>query len=451
MARAMFSIILLLLSVGMYFLERYGYNDRPTLTHVGAILVTLAYLWVFLRDSQAVVMTSFFQIYYMLGMMLSAAIISFGTFMIEVGRFGTANGFFWVLLGYLVAGMEATRAGYNLAGRLRFTNGMMRPSDGLNKALIWAFTGVVLLMALYVFLRTGGPILQGVDRVTFWKTLAPAGTKILPSLVTQSFFFAAFYFLWIKRSEKSAGLPILILVSYVLAGIFVLGEKFSLFINFLNAWLFIMPAFFDNVRLTWRSVISGMSIIAVLLTYIAFTYMMKGSNADFVLVRAALQAQLLWSIFDNTDVIAVLPQNSACYLGCGPFQSGRDFISFTYLPTGLFYFYQEGGSTLSGFMPALSIMTMGSLLTLFLHLLISFTLGFVQRKTVITLGSGNLLLGFLSFKIHFAIVVTWYVATFAPLRGLIAAVFLTIVYAVIFPRRKTAPALVPDGNRRAVA
>lgn len=430
--RALSSAALLLLSVCMYFIERESGGDWANWSHGIGMLLSFIYIWIFFRSHQAAVLTSFFQIYFMLGMMFSAAIISGGVYMIEIGRFGTQNGFFWVLVAYLVGGLEASRVGYNLAGRLRFGNGMLRPSDGINKLLIILFVGITLLLSAYVLLRSGGPVLRGVDRVTFWKTMAPAGTAIVPSLVSQSFFFAAFYYLWCRGTLRSMRLPLVIILAYVFVAVFVLGQKFSMFIIFINAWFLIAPAFFPNIRVRLRLIVVSLVLIVILIGFTAFTYVAGGKDVDFVLVRAALQAQLLWSVFEDTTNLSLLPQHAACYFGCGPFENGQDYISFRYLPIGLFYFYTDAGNTLSGFMPALSILTFGFLLSVFLHLLVSFSLGFIQRKLVMVLAHTNLLYGFLLFKFQFGLIFVWYVSSFDPINGLVATAALMLAYYAMF-------------------
>src|SRR3546814_20429850 len=80
----------------------------------------------------------------------------------------------------------------------------------------------------------GGPFLRGIDRVTFWQTMAPDGTTFLPSLTNQSFFFAAFYFLWQRRTGGSMFLPTIMVLGYVLTAILVLGQQFIIFILFLK-------------------------------------------------------------------------------------------------------------------------------------------------------------------------------------------------------------------------
>lgn len=432
--RPLLGLGLLILAVGSYFAERVDGGNWASWSHVLGGLLLVWYLRVFLHDHRAVVLTSFYQIYSSLGMLVSAAIISGGAYMIEVSHYGTSNGFFWVVIIYFVAGMEMTRIGYNLGGRIHLGMGAPRLSPSVAHLLLLLIVGATLIVAAYVFILTGGPLLSGVDRVTFWRTMAPAGTSLVPSLVTQSFFFAAFYFLWQRKSGGGMLLPTAVVICYILTALFVLGQKFSVFIIFLNTWLLLLPGILPDFRFKFKHLVMMAFVAVAVLLYVAATYILDGKDASFVITRAALQAQLLWSVFDEPGALSLLPQHPGCYFGCDLFASGQDYITYRYLPIVRYNHYAEVGTVLSGFMPALSILTLGMVTSISLHLTISFILGFAQRKMVASFANRNLIYGFLLFKAQFSITIMWFTSGSGPLRGLILTLALIAAYRFVLAK-----------------
>lgn len=432
--RFLLALCLLALAIGSYAAERVASGSWVSGNHALGLVLLVVYLWMFLRGHRAVVLTSFYAIFYSLGMLVSTAIIATGAHMIEIDHYGTANGAFWVMMIWFVAGMEVTRIGYKVGGRVHLGLAVRRLSLNISGLATLAAVGGTLGLSAYVFAATGGPLLLDVDRVTFWREMAPSGTTILPSVVNQSFFFAAFYYLWQRRSEHNMLLPTLIAVSYVLVALFVLGQKLSIFIIFINAWLLILPGVLPHFRFKMKHVAMMAVIAAALLFYVALTYFLNGRDISFILTRAALQAQLLWSVFEDPAAFKLLPQELNCYFGCGMFDSGIDYISQRYLPEMRYLVYSENENTLSGFMPALSILTFGPLVSFWLHLVVSFVLGFVQRKMVTSFSGGNVIYGFLLFKVHFSLAIMWFAAQEGPLNGLLATLALLLVYRLVFAR-----------------
>lgn len=417
-----------------FFVERLGNGDWAAWNYVIAFIILGFYLVILLRDHFAATLTSFYQIYYYLGMLASAAVISSGAHMIEIDRLGNANGLFWVLVIWFVAGMEATRIGYDFSGRVHFGQGIARLAPIINRVIILAVVGGVLAMAAYVFLVTGGPLLQDVDRVTFWRTMAPPGTSLLPSLVNQTFFFAAFYFLWQRRLKGGLLVPAFVIAGYILTALLVLGQKFSIFIVFLHTALLIIPGFFSKIHIKKRHILVAATIFVAILIYVAFTYILDNRGASFILTRIALQAQLLWSVLNDANAVPLLPSEPACHLRCDGFVSGMDYISKRYLPEVRYNHYSAGGTSLSGFMPALSFLTFGVLVSGLLHLVISFVLGFVQRKLVDSCDSGSAIYSFLLFKTQFSLVMIWFAAMNTALPGLAITLVLLFIFRVLLSK-----------------
>lgn len=429
--RPLLAIALLAMSTVFWFLERSSFSWGFSWHYGLAAILVIWYLRMLFRDNSAATLTSFYQLYFSFGMLISAAIVAGGAPMVEIGAQGSANGFFWLMFGFFIVGIEATFFGYRSADLVWLRWSALRLPSSMDRIIILAFILSSLLLSAYVFILTGGPVLSGVDRVTFWRTLAPPGSSILPSLIAQSFFFAAFLYLWRYRSAGKMLLPRLILIAYILAGVLILGQKFSLFVGFLNIWLIVLVGILPEFRFSARHIILGLLIAALLLIIVAISYILQDREAAFVLIRTALQSQLLWSVVDDPAALSLLPQRPECYFGCGLFKDGLDYIAFRYLPISLYNHYSEGGTVLSGFMPALPILTIGGILTLMIHCLLCFGLGFVQKKIAVALAEKQTVYGFLLFKLHFSITLIWFGGTQTAVLGVLITIAAMIVYRFV--------------------
>lgn len=429
--RWLLAALLIALSLMFWLWERSIHSLGFSLHYLLTAFVIARYLNLLLRDNTAATLTSFYQLYYGVGMLVSSAIISSEAEMIEIGATGTANGTFWLMLIFFVIGMEATVLGYRRGLRLRLSVPALRLPVGFDMAIMLLFIVPVLAIALYVILLTGGPVLRGIDRVTFWRYIAPTGTSILPTLVSQSFFFVAFIHLWRVRTKHSLTMTRLILVGYFLIGFFVLGQKFSLFILFINAWLIVKIGVTPSFRLKLSHLVSAIIMLAVLLLSVAISYMIDGQGLDFILVRAALQAQLLWSVSESMFQGIAPSLRPECYFGCDWYASGMDYISYMYLPVGTYDFYKNGGTVLSGFMPALPIFTLGPVFAAILHIIVGFFMGILQRKTTTALSKKQPIYGFLLFKFQLSMSAIWFASMQTAIPGLIPVLGAIIIYRLV--------------------
>ena len=427
-SRLPLALVLLGLSALFWALEQSTYSLGFGLHYLLAGLGVAWYLRLLLRDNAAATMTSFYQIFYGVGMLASAALISNGAVMIEINATGTANGVFWIMLIFFVIGMEATVLGYGYGHLVRLPARALRLPAGFDLAIMIFIILPVLAMAIYVFLLTGGPVLRGVDRVTFWRSIAPAETKMLPTLMRQFFFFVAFFYLWRARAQGSMVMMRIGLIGYLLAGLFVLGEKFSLFVVLLNIWLIVQIGVVPEFRFKPRHFVGFAVVMALILLVVAITYIADEKNIGFILVRVALQAQLLWSVAESALDGVSQPWRPECIFGCDFYSNGRDYISYRYLASGIYNFYREGGSTLSGFMPALPIFTLGPVLAMMLHVFVGIVLGVLQRKTTTAVRKRQSIYSFLIFKMQFSITVIWFAAIETAIPGLLLVVAAIIIY-----------------------
>lgn len=419
----------------MFVIERSRFSDVSLAVIPFGAAIVVYYLYLMFNNAREVFLSSIYQIYAMLGLLVSAMTISGGAVMLEVNARGTANGTFWVLLAFLVAGMEATYFGFKshwLAGSSQKAPTL--PS-GLTNLSIIAIAGVTILLGLYVFATIGSPVLIGVDRVTFWKHFTPEYLSFFPSLTQQTYFFVCFLFLTNKKQNISTAIPSSILITYILVTIFILGEKLSAFVLVFSAWSMIVAGTFPNFKIKYYHIILTFAIVASLFAMISISYISSGREVSFIFSRIALQGQLLWSLLSDPYRLALVPSPDwQCYFGCGWIDNGKDFISYTYLPVGLYKFYYEGGTGLSGFMPALPIFMFGFAAAFSLHIIICFLLGICQRETCEAIRRNNFITSFLFYKIQLGLALAWFAAMSTALIGSLSALVLLVIYLAIFGR-----------------
>jgi hypothetical protein len=397
---------------------------------------TIALLWylcLVYQSQLAVLFTSFFQIFSWLGLLASALAISSGSPMVEIERAGTSNGTFWVILGFCVACTEITIIGYRSGGGAILGRGVLRLPKILQNLTLFVAIGSVLALSAYTVISLGSPVMLGVSRTEFWRDIAPASIAFLPNLTNQTYFFAAFYFLHrrLHASSDSLLLGLLVVLSYAAATIFVLGEKFSAFIVYGNAWLLVLAALYPGFRLKPAYMIVSGLLCASMAAFIAYTYTAAGSSPAFIFTRIALQAQLLWSVIDDGSGLSALPHQWRCFWECNGLE-GTQYLSQRYLPAHRFAHYQNVGSRLSGFMPALSLLSFGWIATGVIFAAMSFTLGFLQRKIVAVLPTENVIYGFMLFKLQFGLSSLLATGLLVTFRGVAAMVVGIAVYNVLF-------------------
>lgn len=431
--RAALAFVLISYSIISYFIERSYGGEWITWSPAIGALGLIWYLKIFYKTDRDVLLTGFFQTYYSTGMLLSAALIYSGTYMIEIAEYGNANGIFWVIVAFFVAGLEANRWGYQLGGKFHLGISVQKLSRNSGNVLILSICLAAVLISGYVFINFSGPVLLGTDRVTFWRELVPAYLSFIPTLIIQSFFFVAFYYLWARRSEQSSKLPTTILVLYVLIGLFVLGQKLSLFILFITAWFALLPGVYPNFVIKTKHKIALLIVIAFLIASVLISYALQDKEAVFALARIALQAQLLWSVFNDPSAHHFWLGERPCYFGCGQFVSGQDFISYKYLPYSTYKHYSEGGTVLSGFMPAVAILTIGIALSAIAHLLIAVVLGVIQRKLVNAVSDRNIVYSFLLYKTHIGLTLIWFASLHTAIPGVIVVLVVIVLYRLCFP------------------
>lgn len=423
-------------SIISFFAERVNGGEWASWNHALGLILFLFYLKLNYNERNALFFTSFYFIFYIAGMLASAAIIAGGAFMFEIAEFGTPNGIFWIILIYFLLGFESSAFGYRLGGTFHAGLNVKKLNWRHERFFTYLVTSVALTLSLYVLIAYKGPIILDINRVTFWTNHVPSYLRLLPLFIAQSFFFAAFYFLWNKKEKKNFNLSLLIICAYLLSGYFVLGEKFTFYIFFGVIFLAILPGVYPQIKLKTTHIFKFALVLLLLFALVLFVYLSQGKDAGFVLVRIALQAQLLWSVFSET-VIPLAPNKWYCFFGCGGFFSGADYISFKYLPIDTYLLYVKGGTRLSGFMPALPIITLGVILSLIFHVITFVFLGFIQRKFLVAVSEKNLIYSYLLFEVYFSAALIWLAAAQSSVPRLMLAICIIICYRLAFPAFKS--------------
>jgi len=145
-----------------------------------------------------------------------------------------------------------------------------------------------------------------------------------------------------------------------------------------------------------------------------------------------MQGQLLWSVFTENSETLLFGQNWTCIVGCNTYNTGTDYISAKYLPHTIWDSYLATGSGLTGFMPALPILTLGLPIALTLHIAISWMLGILQKIIINVINNQDLVTSLLLFKIYFGLLVAWYASKESAIPGVIVTVFILTYWIKIF-------------------
>src|SRR5690606_37189472 len=96
--------------------------------------------------------------------------------------------------------------------------------------------------------------------------------------------------------------------------------------------------------------------------------------------------------------------------------------------------YYDVGTSLSGLLPALPIMTLGFALAFTLHLVICFCLGVLQREVAAMVSRQNFIAAFLLYKVLLGFILLWFAAVETATIGTLVAAAALIGYQFLFGR-----------------
>jgi hypothetical protein len=409
-------------------------TDMADITAYCAAWLALAfYLMGSVRSAPKVMLSSLYQIYYFISVLAGTTFVAFGARMNELQQPGFANGAFWMLIICLIVTLEAIGLGYRLAERRQ---GFVPRAAPVTFQLFASFAVVLAVTAvsfgiLYLY---GSPLTSGVNRILFWSVIAPPFLSPVRILIFLTFFMVCCLAM-APGSRKVALTGRVFMLVYIFLGVVLLGEKASLFIIYLSAFLFVFAANAERIAISkigFVLVVVGM----VLGLLVAYTYETSGLGADFVFDRVALQAQIPWSILlEPADVIV----DGLGYLDRKlEIATLREEISGRYLPASVLAAHSESGTSLTGFMPSWQILLFGVAGASVVLIAVSMFLGFVQFQIVRYTREGRLILSFTLFSAHFQMLSIWYVGNFNV--AIILAFFVTILsFIFLAPRVQTGP------------
>ncbi|WP_379552919.1 hypothetical protein [Qipengyuania sp. DGS5-3] len=381
------------------------------------------YLLGAVREAPKAILSSLYQVYYFISVLAGATLVSFGARMNEIQQPGYANGAFWMLLVCLIVSLESIRVGYGLVER-RVGNRARQAPDIVQVASSMLFILFVAAVSFSILYFYGSPLTSGVNRILFWSVIAPPVLSPVRILIFLTFFLVCCLAMG-RVSRRIAFLGRVLFLIYVFLGVVLLGEKASLFIIYLSAFLFVFAANSERIAITTVSFV----VILVAITlglFVAYTYETSGLGADFVFARVALQAQIPWSVLLEpeailSDGLGYLERN----LEVGTL---REEISGRYLPASVLAAHSESGTSLTGFMPAWQILFFGTSGGMIILIGFCIFLGAVQFYTVDAARRGKLILSFVLFSAHFQLLSIWYVGNF---NVAIILLFFTVILGII--------------------
>ncbi len=412
------------------FVSEYLYpgvlGNQPV--QIAGFVAVLFYTYALNKRNGAYVLSSFYQVYSFLGLMISLIFVYSGIYMIEIGQIGTANSSFWVCSFFYVLGMEAGLLGF-LHGRGFSSAALHFPklSTKLNEALLYMVPLALLLAAVAITIVFSGPILLGVNRVTFWQRMMPWWGGRFPSVFGQSFFIVAMMFFYAKGRKYSLILPYFIVAGYIVATAIVLGEKFSTFMIYLTMWFIVLGGHEYRLRIKIKVILLASIMMGALVSLILISYTNSDMVAGFIYIRIALQGQLIWSVMNESASSTLFGGDWSCYFGCGDYVSGATYISGRYMLDSLFQNYQATGSGLTGYLPALPILAFGMPMAMLLHIVFSYVMGYAQNVLIGSIKGVNLLMSIVSFKFYFGLLIYWYAAKGYVLLGVVVMVVIAIL------------------------
>lgn len=423
-----------ILSVSMFAIDYAGPSVKtfPYLELVAALML-FGYFRQLHKDSPAFLYTSFYQVYSLIGVAVSLLFIGLGTPMLEIAQEGSANGGIWITLIFSTLGLEFGRVGFNglhLESALK-TRQFNR--DAL-RTVAYIASAFVLAVGVFILLTYGSPIFLGITRVSFWNGLVSETLVLYPSLLGQTFFLGAFFYLDRRQRKAKDHIAFSIVILYVLATIFIAGEKFSTFIFYMTVWLALCAGLYGRLKIDGVAILVAGLTVVIIFAMLALSYSISDKGVVFILYRVAMQGQLLWSVLSEQFQVVMYGVDGACFFGCDLHETGVDFISAKYLPPGIWDSYVETGSGLTGFMPALPILVIGLPLTLIVHLFISLALGGLQRVLVVKIKCRDLVMSLLLFKIYFGLLVFWYASKISVLPGVFVTVIMLVMWLAVFMR-----------------
>lgn len=426
-----FYVFIIFILCIIYILNSEKKNaDTEIILPLLLLLFFLFYVFSFYKKDYRFILSSFYQMYYYLGMIISSVIITSGSYMYEIQQQGWANGLPWVAVSFSVLCIESSYIGYRC---IKFKISVSHENI-IQKLFVFFLISVATILSLYILMRYGSPLFHGVNRVKYWGLIAPSYLSPIRLLLVFSFYVGVLYFFYCKIKAKSLISIRLILLFHVLMVPILLGEKVSVFIMFIFSSLMVSSVWIhkDQANKLIKIVVL---IVFMLVVIAAIVYQQMGLGHDFVFKRIALQGQVLWSVLNENNSNLIYGLLSESRYNITNLFNGRDFVAERYLPFNTYRLNQETGTSLSGFSPAIQILMFGVPLTVFICFCFFVVLGFVQKITLLSIAHFDFIRAFLLFIIYFFMISIWFVVNLnllAPLCLFIISAF----FSYSFYKRK---------------
>lgn len=427
--RALLGLMLAFTSFMMLIIELNSigtYGEAKSLIQIFGFSLFIGYCYSFYSESHTFISTSFYQLFYYLGMMLSAIMIGFGAHMYEIKGDGNSNGLFWITLFFATTGFEAAYLGYITSSKKTAA----RPIHSLNRLFIRTAVYATLLGSFLILAIYGSPLSYEVTRVSYWGLVAPSYLSPIRILVITTFFLATAEYFIRKNKQKDTTVQKIKILSYVFISLILLGEKFTVAIFFLFIWLTIQSSFSPKESTT-KTYVHVFFVLILAMAYVGYTYSRMGLGPEFVFARLALQGQVLWSVLNESLTTLSWGATLDCNIDCLSSFDGRDFVAQRYLPPTTYELNQETGTSLSGFMPSIQILTFGIPIAILIHLVFSFFLGRIQFVLSNMISGMDIIGAFLYFVVYFFALGFWYVGNINTVKLIFFSYLILLFYKFI--------------------
>jgi hypothetical protein len=268
--------------------------------------------------------------------------------------------------------------------------------------LLPAFCFFLLLLYVMILLVYGSPLLMGVDRFYFWKSIAPSWFRYVHSLMPQLAFIISFAYCLGNVTRTVAVLWGVIAVLSVIAG----GEKFSgLFLMLVFAAL---PIFALRAKASGNSVkiLFGFSVFIILMMgVVSLSYIGIYGDAfyDRIVVRLSLQGQMLWALDQHASLSALsydVVLRSLFGLGGTVNDSGMPYLMYLVAPTELVDSYLAGGATFTAPFPANIQLFFGYYFAPLVVAVIACVVGFLSGLMILAIKSRSIVFSVLLIKFY---------------------------------------------------
>ncbi|MGE8167410.1 DUF6418 domain-containing protein [Pseudomonas putida] len=340
-----------LASVLMYYIAL----DVESLFFNAVSLFCLLGFICFSMQQMNVVVGNFLFVFMFLFSAIAVVVVEYGVYLPEIDVttfFQGAAARNILLMIFFAAVMQVISLGiFQIStGRVAKVKGL----DGLLLKVMPPMCFLLLLFYVVVIIIYGSPLLMGVDRFYFWRSIAPPWFRYVHTLMPQLAFIVSFAFSVGHLRKRAALLWGGVAVLAVIAG----GEKFSgLFLMLVFAAL---PVFILRVRAGKGAlkVIFGFSVfMCLLMGVVAISYISIYGDAfyDKILTRIALQGQMLWALDQRATLeglSADVVWRSLFGLGAEDTNAGMPYLMYLVAPAATVDAYLAGGATFTAPFPA---------------------------------------------------------------------------------------------------